>query len=100
MSAEATAPPSNSSRYARQAVLGVIGPAGQEALARSTVLVVGCGALGSTQAELLARAGVGRLILVDRDVLELHNLQRQLLFDEQDVRERLGSSISRICEAT
>jgi len=77
------------SRYARQAVLGVIGRAGQEALARSTVLVVGCGALGSTQAELLARAGVGRLILVDRDVLELHNLQRQLLFDEQDVRERL-----------
>ena len=77
------------SRYARQAVLGVIGRSGQEALARSTVLVVGCGALGSTQAELMARAGIGRLILVDRDVLELHNLQRQLLFDEKDVRERL-----------
>ena len=77
------------SRYARQEILGVIGRAGQEALGRSTVLVLGCGALGSVQAELLARAGVGRLILVDRDVLELHNLQRQLLFDEQDVRERL-----------
>ncbi|MBM4318951.1 MAG: thiazole biosynthesis adenylyltransferase ThiF [Deltaproteobacteria bacterium] len=89
MSAETATPPSTSSRYARQAVLGVIGHAGQAALARSTVLVVGCGALGGTQAELLARAGVGRLILVDRDVLELHNLQRQLLFDEQDVRERM-----------
>jgi len=77
------------SRYARQEVLAMIGRAGQEALAGSTVLVVGCGALGSTQAELLARAGVGRLILVDRDVLELSNLQRQLLFDEQDVRRRL-----------
>ncbi len=77
------------SRYARQAVLGVIGPEGQETLSRSTMLIIGCGALGSTQAELLARAGVGRLILVDRDVLELHNLQRQLLFDEHDVRERL-----------
>jgi molybdopterin/thiamine biosynthesis adenylyltransferase len=89
MSAETATTAPSSSRYARQAVLGVIGHAGQEALARSTVLVVGCGALGSTQAELLARAGAGRLILVDRDVLELHNLQRQLLFDEQDVRERM-----------
>ena len=89
MSTEIAAGASISSRYDRQAVLEVIGRAGQEALARSTVLVVGCGALGSTQAELLARAGVGRLILVDRDVLELHNLQRQLLFDEQDVRERM-----------
>lgn len=78
-----------SQRYARQSVLPEIGPSGQEALARGTVLVVGCGALGSTQAELLARAGVGRLILVDRDVLELPNLQRQLLFDERDVRERM-----------
>jgi molybdopterin-synthase adenylyltransferase len=77
------------SRYARQTVLGMIGSSGQQALARSTVVVVGCGALGSAQAELLARAGVGRLILVDRDVLELHNLQRQLLFDERDVRERM-----------
>ncbi|HSW38887.1 MAG TPA: ThiF family adenylyltransferase [Acidobacteriota bacterium] len=81
-------------RYARQAVLGVIGNAGQEKLAESTVLVVGCGALGSTQAELLARAGLGRLIIVDRDVLELHNLQRQLLFDEGDVRERLPKAVA------
>jgi len=88
MPPENAGPPSGS-RYARQAALEVIGTAGQAALSRSTVLIVGCGALGSTQAELLARAGVGRLILVDRDVLEWHNLQRQLLFDERDVRERM-----------
>jgi molybdopterin-synthase adenylyltransferase len=82
------------SRYARQSILGVIGSAGQEALAQGTVLVVGCGALGSTQAELMARAGIGRLILVDRDVLELHNLQRQLLFDEQDVHDRLPKAVA------
>jgi adenylyltransferase/sulfurtransferase len=76
-------------RYARQAVLPMIGRSGQGALSRSTVLVLGCGALGSAQAELLARAGVGRLLLVDRDVLELHNLPRQFLTDEQDVRVRM-----------
>ena len=79
----------NGPRYARQAVLEVIGREGQRKLADGAVLIVGCGALGSVQAELLARAGVGRILLVDRDVLELHNLQRQLLFDERDVRERM-----------
>ncbi len=82
------------SRYSRQVVLEEIGSRGQEALSRSTVLVVGCGALGSVQTELLARSGVGRLIIVDRDVLELHNLQRQLLFDEQDVRDRLPKAVA------
>jgi adenylyltransferase/sulfurtransferase len=76
-------------RYARQAVLGVIGPEGQRRLGEKAVLVVGCGALGSTQAELLGRAGIGKLTLVDRDLLELHNLHRQQLFDEQDVHDRL-----------
>ena len=79
----------NGERYARQTVLGQIGKAGQEKLAASAVLVVGCGSLGSAQAEFLARAGVGRLILADRDILEPHNLQSQLLYDEDDVRERL-----------
>lgn len=79
----------NGERYARQTVLGAIGQAGQEKLAGSAVLVVGCGALGSAQAEFLARAGVGRLILADRDILELHNLQSQLLYAESDVAERL-----------
>jgi adenylyltransferase/sulfurtransferase len=81
-------------RYARQVALEEIGRAGQQTIFRSTILVVGCGALGSAQAELLARAGIGRLILVDRDVLELNNLQRQLLFDERDVRERLPKSMA------
>lgn len=81
-------------RYARQAVLGVIGSKGQQRLAASKVAIVGCGALGSTQAELAARAGVGKVIVIDRDVLELHNLQRQLLFDEQDVRDRLPKAVA------
>jgi adenylyltransferase/sulfurtransferase len=75
-------------RYSRQLVLPGIGRSGQEKLLKSSVLVVGCGALGSAQSEMLARAGVGKLIIADRDVLELHNLQRQLLFDEDDVAAR------------
>jgi len=74
-------------RYARQTVLSQIGPEGQKKLSESSVLIVGCGALGAAQAELLARAGVGSIFLADRDVVELHNLQRQLLYDEQDVEE-------------
>jgi adenylyltransferase/sulfurtransferase len=76
-------------RYSRQLALPGFGAQGQARLAASTVVIIGCGALGSMQAELLARAGVGKLVLVDRDVLELHNLQRQLLYDENDVREGL-----------
>ncbi len=63
-------------RYARQLILTELGAGGQRKLAASHVLVVGCGALGSHTAEALARAGVGRLTLVDRDVLEVHNLHR------------------------
>ncbi len=76
-------------RYARQKVLPEIGARGQERLLASTALVIGCGALGSTQAELLVRAGVGRVRIADRDLVELNNLQRQLLFEESDVAERL-----------
>lgn len=76
-------------RYARQRLLPQVGPQGQEKLRASTVVVAGCGALGSFQADLLARAGVGRLVLIDRDILELHNLQRQTLFSEQDVHDRI-----------
>lgn len=71
-------------RYSRQIRLAEIGPERQAQLQRSTVLIVGIGALGSHLAEHLARAGVGHLILVDRDIVELHNLQRQVLFDEAD----------------
>lgn len=73
-------------RYSRQVLFAGVGSAGQERLAASRVLLVGCGGLGSTSAELLVRAGVGLLRIVDRDVVELSNLQRQALFDEEDVR--------------
>ncbi|MFW6369378.1 MAG: ThiF family adenylyltransferase [Myxococcota bacterium] len=75
-------------RYARQRALPQIGDEGQERLSASTVIIIGCGALGCAQAQLLARAGVGVLRLVDRDFVELSNLHRQLLFDEQDALRR------------
>ena len=72
------------SRYHRQTLLPSIGPDGQRRLNESAALLVGCGALGTLIAELLVRAGVGRVRIVDRDVVELTNLQRQVLFDESD----------------
>ncbi len=72
-------------RYIRQEIFKEIGKNGQEKLGKSTVAIVGLGALGSVSAELLARAGIGKLILIDRDVVELSNLQRQSLFDEKDI---------------
>lgn len=76
-------------RYARQQILPEIGRDGQQRLAEATVTVVGCGALGSHAASLLARAGIGRLRLIDRDIVELHNLQRQILYTEDDARRGL-----------
>jgi adenylyltransferase/sulfurtransferase len=81
-------------RYARQTILPQIGRDGQRHLAETHVLVVGCGALGSASANLLARAGVGRLTLVDRDYVELHNLQRQALYDEADVASHLPKAVA------
>lgn len=72
-------------RYHRQMLLPGFGEVGQRRLLGSTALILGCGALGSVAADMLARAGVGHLIIVDRDVVELTNLQRQVLFDERDV---------------
>jgi molybdopterin/thiamine biosynthesis adenylyltransferase len=72
-------------RYHRQMLLPGFGPEGQSRLQGATVAVLGCGALGCVVADALARAGVGRLHLVDRDFIELTNLQRQLLYDEGDV---------------
>ncbi len=76
-------------RYSRQVVLPIIGQEGQKKLQQSTVLVVGCGALGTVTATCLVRAGVGRVRIVDRDFIEYHNLQRQVLFDEEDVRAQV-----------
>src|SRR5688572_19851620 len=74
-------------RYHRQTLLPDIGEAGQHRLLAAHALIVGCGALGCAMADLLARAGVGTLTIIDRDVVELTNLQRQTLFDERDARE-------------
>jgi molybdopterin/thiamine biosynthesis adenylyltransferase len=81
-------------RYHRQMLLPFIGQSGQLKLAGSRALLVGCGALGCLIAEQLVRAGVGHLILVDRDVVELTNLQRQVLFDENDAREGMPKAVA------
>lgn len=80
-------------RYARQMRYPPLAVEGQMRLLASRALVVGCGALGSVIANTLARAGVGKLRLVDRDFLELNNLQRQVLYDEEDVAAGLPKAI-------
>ena len=82
------------SRYRKQTLFAPIGEAGQARLARSHVAVVGCGALGSASSEQLARAGVGRLTLVDRDFVELSNLQRQTLYTEADAAARTPKAVA------
>ncbi len=74
----------SASRYDRQIRLNQVGESGQQALRNATVAVVGVGALGSVAADLLARAGIGELVLIDRDVVEWSNLQRQVLYTEAD----------------
>ncbi len=76
-------------RYSRQTRFAPFGPEAQDCLAASTAVIVGCGALGTIQASLLARAGVGTLRLIDRDYVEESNLQRQVLYNEQDAAEAL-----------
>jgi adenylyltransferase/sulfurtransferase len=73
------------SRYARQEALPMIGKEGQRKLSTATVAIVGCGALGSVSAELLCRAGIGKLVLIDHDIADITNLQRQALFLESDI---------------
>ncbi len=81
-------------RYSRQILFDGIGAEGQARLRAAQVLIIGCGALGSAQVEMLARAGVGRLRIADRDFVEESNLQRQTMFTEQDARERLPKAIA------
>ena len=78
--------PMSMDRYARQIQFAPIGEEGQRKLLQSHVVLIGCGALGANLANLLVRSGVGHLRIVDRDFPELSNLQRQALFDEEDVR--------------
>lgn len=85
---------SSESRYARQIRFPAIGEAGQKRLRDSAALIVGCGALGSVIANTLARAGVGHLRIVDRDFLEVSNLQRQVLYDEADVTAGLPKAVA------
>lgn len=77
------------SRYHRQMLLPGFGESGQRKLLASTAVILGCGALGTVAANMLARAGVGHLIIIDRDFIDLTNLQRQVLFDEQDIADAI-----------
>ncbi len=81
-------------RYSRQILFEGIGEEGQRRLRGASALVVGCGALGSAQVEMLARAGVGHLVVVDRDFVEESNLQRQTMFTERDARERVPKAVA------
>lgn len=76
-------------RYSRQMRFGPLGEEGQRRLRSSRVTICGCGALGTVLANHLVRAGVGFVRVVDRDFIETHNLQRQILFDEEDVASNL-----------
>src|ERR1043165_5280630 len=76
-------------RYSRQMRFAGIGEKGQRKLLAGRVTLCGCGALGTVLANALVRAGVGHVRIVDRDFIETHNLQRQILFDEKDVAESL-----------
>jgi adenylyltransferase/sulfurtransferase len=86
--------PKSHERYSRQILFNEIGEAGQQRLLESSAVIVGCGALGTSLANLLVRAGVGRLRIVDRDFVEPSNLQRQTLFEESDAREALPKAVA------
>ena len=81
-------------RYSRQVLFSGIGNEGQARIMASRVGLVGCGALGTVQASLLVRAGIGTLRIIDRDFVEESNLQRQILFDEEDVRAVLPKAVA------
>src|SRR3954469_4956195 len=82
------------SRYSRQARFAKLGEDGQARIRAASVAIVGCGALGTVQAELLTRAGVGRLRLIDRDFVEWSNLQRQVLYSAADAAEALPKAVA------
>ena len=84
------------SRYSRQELFAGIGTEGQQRIRGSRVVLVGCGALGSVLAEMMTRAGVARLTIIDRDFVEESNLQRQVLFDESDARDAVPKAIAAV----
>ena len=79
-------------RYSRQSILSQIGIDGQKKIAAARVAIIGLGALGSVSAQLCARAGIGYLRVIDRDVIEWSNLQRQVLFTEKDAKAGLAKA--------
>lgn len=81
-------------RYAKQILFEQIGIDGQKKLQQSKVVIIGCGALGTVSANNLARSGVGYIKLVDRDYIERSNLQRQILFDEEDIENNLPKAVA------
>ena len=81
-------------RYSRQTLFRKIGEEGQRKLGKSSVVIIGCGALGTVIATSLVRAGVGKVKIIDRDFIEYHNLHRQILFDEEDVKNQLPKAIA------
>ncbi|WP_019412572.1 thiazole biosynthesis adenylyltransferase ThiF [Paenisporosarcina sp. TG20] len=81
-------------RYSRQELFAPIGSQGQSKLTKKHVLVIGAGALGTGSAEVLVRAGIGKLTIVDRDYVELSNLQRQQLYTEKDAMQRIPKAIA------
>lgn len=83
-----------SERYSRQILFDGIAAEGQQKLFDSRAVIIGCGALGSSQVEALARAGIGKLRIIDRDFVEFSNLQRQTMFTESDATERLPKAIA------
>src|SRR5579863_1131444 len=81
-------------KYSRQILFPPISGEGQQKLLAGKAVVVGCGALGTAQANALARAGVGTLRIIDRDYVEASNLQRQMLFDEADAADNLPKAVA------
>ena len=84
----------NPERYSRQTLFAPIGAEGQQKLLRAKAVILGCGALGTAQANALVRAGVGTVRIVDRDFVEESNLQRQMLFDEADAKQSLPKAVA------
>jgi len=81
-------------RYSRQITFPGIGEEGQRKLSNSYAVIIGCGALGTIIATSLVRAGVGKVRIIDRDFIEYHNLQRQVIFDEDDIKNQLPKAIA------